>query len=190
MGAALMGALWYAREPVNGRRGALDSQRDPESMNWWKQFKPKVCSVGIKSLDKQTVLSELVENLVKGSLLPKELADKAAKAFVDREQLASTGVGMNVAIPHVKLAGIDQVICSLSVHPVGVEWAAVDGEAVRVFFTVLRPDGPSEQHDPEQHLEMMRWIAKLSRDGDFRRFAIAAKTKTELVDLLKEMSAV
>jgi len=159
-------------------------------MNWWKHFKPKVCSVGIKSLDKQTALSELVDNLVKGSILPGNLADKALKALVERETLASTGVGMNVAIPHVKLTGIEQVVCSLSVHPDGVEWAAVDGELVHVFFTVLRPDGASEQHDPEQHLEMMRWIAKLSRDPDFRRFAIAAKTKTELVDLLKEMSAV
>jgi mannitol/fructose-specific phosphotransferase system IIA component (Ntr-type) len=45
-------------------------------------------------------------------------------------------------------------------------------------------------HDPDRHLEMMRWIARLGRDGDFRRFAVRVKTKTELVDLLKEMSAV
>jgi hypothetical protein len=37
---------------------------------------------------------------------------------------------------------------------------------------------------------MMRWIARLGRDPDFRRFAVRVKTKTELVDLLKEMSAV
>jgi hypothetical protein len=37
---------------------------------------------------------------------------------------------------------------------------------------------------------MMRWIARLSRDGDFRRFALRVKTKAELIDLLKEKSAV
>jgi hypothetical protein len=36
---------------------------------------------------------------------------------------------------------------------------------------------------------MLRWISRLSRDSDFRRFAVRVKTKTELVDLLKEMSA-
>jgi hypothetical protein len=35
---------------------------------------------------------------------------------------------------------------------------------------------------------MMRWIARLARQRDFRLFAMQAKTRTELVDLLKEMS--
>jgi hypothetical protein len=37
---------------------------------------------------------------------------------------------------------------------------------------------------------MMQWIARLARDPDFRRFALKVKTRTELVDLLREMSAV
>ena len=67
---------------------------------------------------------------------------------------------------------------------------SVDAAPVHILFTVIRPERGGDQHDPEQHLEMMRWIARLSRDADFRRFATRVKTKTELVDLLKEMSAV
>ncbi len=93
---------------------------------------------------------------------------------------------MNVAIPHVKLAGLEKAICSLGVHQAGAEWDAVDGAPVKILFTVLRPAEAGEQHDPEQHLEMMRWIAKLGRDADFRNFALQAKTKKELVDLLKD----
>ena len=37
---------------------------------------------------------------------------------------------------------------------------------------------------------MMRWVTKLAREPDFRSFAQRAKTKTDLVALLKEMSAV
>ena len=76
------------------------------------------------------------------------------------------------------------------VHVEGVEWDAVDGAPVKIFFTVLRPAEAGELHDPEKHLEVMRWIAKLGRDSDFRSFALQAKTKTQLVDLLKEMSPV
>jgi hypothetical protein len=36
---------------------------------------------------------------------------------------------------------------------------------------------------------MMRWISQLSRDGDFRRFALGVSTKKELVELLREMSS-
>lgn len=159
-------------------------------MSFWKQFKPKACSVKLKSSTKDGVLTEIVGNLVKGGSLDESLAEGAIEALKEREELASTGVGMNVAIPHIKLPGIDRVAASLSVHPDGVEWAAVDGDPVHIYFTILRPESGGEHHDPEQHLEMIRWIARLSRESDFRSFAQQAKTKTELVDLLKEMANV
>jgi len=159
-------------------------------MSFWKQFKPKSCSVNLKADDKPGVLQEIVGNMVKADILEAAFEESALRTLVDRENLASTGIGMRVAIPHVKLPGLSRVVCNLSVHKEGVEWVAVDGEPVHILFTVLRPEQAGEEHDPEQHLEMMGWIARLSREADFRRFAQAAKTKKELVDLLKEMSAV
>jgi mannitol/fructose-specific phosphotransferase system IIA component (Ntr-type) len=159
-------------------------------MTFWKLFKPKACSVGLKSSTKETVLREIVATMVEGGALAAELAPAAVLALEERERMASTGVGMNVAIPHVKLVGLEQAVATVCVHPAGVEWAAVDGDVVHVFFTVLRPDEAALQHDPQRHLEMMRWIARLSRDRDFRRFAIGVRTRTELVDLLKEKSSV
>lgn len=159
-------------------------------MSFWKQFKPKSCNVSLKASQKDGVLVELVNNMVKSGVLDAELQDVALRTLREREDLASTGVGMTVAIPHVKLPGLSKVVCTLSVHKEGIEWRAVDGEAVKVFFTILRPERASEEHNPETHLEMMSWIARLAKESDFRRFAIAAKTKTELVDLLKEMAAV
>lgn len=159
-------------------------------MSYWKSFKPKSCNTNLKAVDKAGTLDELVENMVKAGVLDESLADTAREALSKREELASTGVGMGVAIPHVKIPGLEKVVCTLSVHREGLEWAAIDGDPVHVFFTVLRPERAGDDHDPERHLEMMTWIARLAREEDFRRFARAAKTKTELVDLLKEMSAV
>jgi len=159
-------------------------------MTWWKQFKAKSCSVKLKASTKEAALEEIVANLVSGGVLDSDLSEPAIRALTEREGLASTGVGMNVAIPHVKLPELDRVVCSLSVSADGIEWAAVDGAPVSILFTVLRPAEAGKHHDPTAHLEMMRWIAKLARDADFRSFASQAKTKTELVGLLKEMSAV
>jgi mannitol/fructose-specific phosphotransferase system IIA component (Ntr-type) len=159
-------------------------------MQFWKQFKPKSCSIDLAAQTKDDALREIVANLVKADALPAELEGEAVKALLERERIASTGVGMHVAIPHVKLRGIDRAVCSLSIHPQGLEWAAVDGAPVQIFFTVLRPEKASDAHDPEKHLDMMRWIARLSRDPDFRRFAVKVRTKSALVDLLKEMSGV
>ena len=73
-------------------------------------------------------------------------------------------------------------------HSAGIDWAAVDGELVQVLFTVLRPSEATDNYDPEEHLAMMRWVAGLARNPDFRSFACQAQTRTDLVDLLKEMS--
>ena len=97
---------------------------------------------------------------------------------------------MNVAIPHVKLKGIEQVVCSLCVSREGIDWNAVDGEPVSILFIVLRPERATDAHDPEEHIERMSWIARLGRQADFRRFILKAKTKVEMLSLLKEMSAV
>lgn len=157
---------------------------------FWKQFKPKSCNLRLRSTSKEDALSEVVQTLVEAEALPADLAAAAVLALREREKVGSTGVGMNVAIPHVKLKGLERATCSLCVHVDGVEWQAVDGAPVHLVFTVLRPERAGADHDPEKHLEMMKWIARLSRDADFRRFALKVKTKAELIDLLKEKSAV
>jgi mannitol/fructose-specific phosphotransferase system IIA component (Ntr-type) len=159
-------------------------------MTFWKLFKPKTCTLRLRAGTKDEVLAEAVDVLIAAESLTEELRASAVEALLEREKIGSTGVGMNVAIPHVKLKGLDRVACSLSVHEAGVPWAAVDGAPVHIVFTVLRPEKASDQHDPEKHLEMMKWIARLSRDADFRRFALKVKTKAELIDLLKEKSTV
>jgi mannitol/fructose-specific phosphotransferase system IIA component (Ntr-type) len=159
-------------------------------MEFWKQFKPKLCSVDLCGATKDATLAEIVELLAKGGGLSAAARAGALRALLERERLGSTGVGLHVAVPHVKLRGLDRALCSLAVHRAGVEWQALDGAPVHVVFTVLRPEQPSDSHDPERHLELMRWIARLARDGDFRRFAQQVRTKTELLGLLEEKSAV
>lgn len=162
--------------------------QDP-AHDFWKLFKASGCSLQLAGATKEEVFDELLDNLIKSKQLEEGRRAAARKALLEREAIASTGVGQGVAIPHVQLAGIETVVASLSLHPTGVDWQAVDGEPVNILFMVLRPKVPSSEFDPERHLSMMRWISTLGRTGDFRNFALAAKTRTELVDLLKEMAA-
>ena len=117
---------------------------------FWKLFKVKACAVEFQADNKQDVLREVVANLVAAGSLDGELAAIAERALLEREQLGSTGVGQSVAIPHVKVPGLREAVASLSVHPGGVEWAAVDGEPVHILFAVLRPESSTEHHDPER----------------------------------------
>jgi mannitol/fructose-specific phosphotransferase system IIA component (Ntr-type) len=159
--------------------------RDKE---YWKLFKPAACSVRLRSATRDEVFAELVDNFVRAKLLEPALRAAAVRALLERESVASTGVGQRVAIPHVKLVGLEEAIFSLSIHPSGIEWSSLDGEPVTILFTVLRPDRPGGRFQPERHLDMMRWISALGRDADFRRFALGVTTKKGLVDLLREKS--
>jgi len=154
----------------------------------WKLFKPSACSVTLKGAGQAAVIDELVKNFVSSKCLTVDLAGAATKALVEREELASTGIGRRVAIPHVQLKGIDRAIVSLSVHPTGVDWKSLDGVPVNVLFTVLRPSKAGDAFDPERHLALMGWVAEIVRGRDFCPFALAVTNRTELVSLLKELS--
>ncbi len=159
------------------------------SNDYWKHFGAPTCSLELAGATKEEVLDELVEVFLAADALPRALAAPARRALLEREGLATTGVGHQIAIPHVKLKGLEQALFGLSLHRAGVEWHAPDGEPVRIFFTVLRPERPGDRYDPDRHREMMSWIAALVRQADFRRFAVQVQDKAELLDLVKEMSA-
>lgn len=163
---------------------------DNSRMDCYKRFKSKGCILKLKAEDKSAALYEMVDQLLSGKLLAADL-ETGAKSSVDaREELGSTGIGGTVAISHVQVEGVSEAVCALAISQTGIEWAAVDAAPVHVVFLVLRPTEPTDDYDPDTHIEMMRWVARLARDADFRGFALQAKTKSELVGLLKEMALV
>jgi len=157
--------------------------------DYWKLFDPKGCSVRMKGTNKEEIIAELVGNFVSGGLLDEAQGKRAMGALEDREKAASTGIGRGVAIPHVKVAGLKQAVMSVSIHREGLDWDALDREHVQIIITVLRPEAAGDLHDPERHIEMMRWVARLAHDHDFRSFALGVKNKRELMSLLKEKAA-
>jgi PTS system nitrogen regulatory IIA component len=159
-----------------------------EAREYWRCFKPSACILKLQGKDRAAVFGELVDNFVKVKLLDAALRDRAVEAFLAREGLATTGVGQNVAVPHVKLSGLEEAIFSISIHPEGVAWDAPDGAPVNLVFAVLRPARPGDRFDPERHLDMMRWISGLARGADFRRFAQRVSKRSDLIDLMREMS--
>ena len=61
------------------------------------------------------------------------------KVLDEREQLASTGVGSGVAIPHGRVSELPSLRAALLVTAEGVPFEAVDGQPVRIIVGVLAP---------------------------------------------------
>lgn len=165
---------------------SLETRIDAAPGAFARRFQLEACSVSLAGATKEECLRELAGLLAQSGQVDERLLPALHAEFLARERLASTGIGGGVAIPHVKLAGQRTVALALAVHRPGVAWAAVDGDPAHIFFAVVRPAGASAVHDPKRHLELLHWIARLARASDFRRFALAAATRAELLELLAE----
>ena len=88
-------------------------------MDWYKRFKSKACILKLKGQTKEEILNEIADQLLSSKLIDASLEDNVRSALIAREELASTGVGMNVAIPHVKVEGLEEALFSLSVSKDG-----------------------------------------------------------------------
>lgn len=110
-----------------------------------------------------------------------ELTDASAVVQVlrDRESLASTGVGDEVAIPHGRLPNLTQIVAAIAIAPDGVDFDSIDRKPVRIFVAVLAPD-----RAPGDHLRVLARVSRLLRDVRVRAELIAATDPAQVLSIL------
>lgn len=108
---------------------------------------------------------------------PKEVAEK----LTEREEMGSTAVGHEVAIPHCKLGDLKEVLVAVGLHPDGLPFGAPDGRPVRLFFFVLSP-----QTQPTAHLTALSRISKLVRAPGSLASLLAAPTPETFLEVLRQ----
>ena len=84
--------------------------------------------------------------------------------LLQREKLGSTGVGNGVAIPHGKLAKLNQVFGLFARLERPVDFEALDGQPVDLIFLLLAPEGAGADH-----LKALARIARLLRDPELAK---------------------
>lgn len=139
----------------------------------------KAIKIGLTATDKEGILKELVDVLAGVLDLG---ADRKAilKALLEREGLGSTGIGQGIAIPHGKTDRIKELVAILGISRKGVNFDALDGEAVYIFFLLV---APKETAGP--HLKALAQISRLLRDSYFCELMKRCQTPDELYELIK-----
>jgi mannitol/fructose-specific phosphotransferase system IIA component (Ntr-type) len=126
-------------------------------------------------------IDEMVGALVKSKAVPEEQRKKVVDAILKREKKGTTGFGNGVAIPHAKHEGVDGVVGMLARSGAGIDFAALDGQPVHLFFLLL-----SNPDKPEDHLKAMEHIFRSIKNDNLRRFMCQAASREELLELLRE----
>ena len=138
----------------------------------------KAIKIGLDSSNKDEILKELVDVLAE----VKDIGDRKAilKALLERESLGSTGIGQGIAIPHGKTDRVKELVAVLGISRKGVNFDALDGEPVYIFFLLV---APKETAGP--HLKALAQISRLLRDSYFCELLKRCQTPSEVFDLIK-----
>ncbi len=108
-----------------------------------------------------------------------DLVEPALIAVLERDMMAPTGLGDEVAIPHAAVPGLSRPVVALGLSHDGIDFDAPDGRAARIVFLLLLP--------PKAYEREVRVLAALARsvfDEPARRELMTATTADEAVKLL------
>ena len=133
--------------------------------------------IGLSTTEKEDILKELVDVLSH----VKDVGDKKSivRALVERENLGSTGIGQGIAIPHGKTDRVDGLVAVLGISEKGVNFEALDGELVYIFFLLVAPKDTAGPH-----LKALAQISRLLRDSYFCELLRRCKTPDEVYELI------
>lgn len=102
------------------------------------------------------------------------------KGILDREELMSTGIGLGVAVPHVRLASIKKPMMAVGVSASNItDYDSIDGLPVRLLFMIL-----AGSHQHAVHIKVLSRVANLVKDDHFRDHLLEAGDAQTTFDLL------
>lgn len=104
------------------------------------------------------------------------------KMLKRRENLGSTGIGRNIAIPHCRSLVVNKLRVAFGRKPEGVDFKAIDDKPVRFFFLIVAP--PLEVSN--QYLPVLGKIAQFSKEPDVPDRLLSIHTPAEFMALLAE----
>lgn len=137
--------------------------------------------VDLQATGKEQAIREIVGALKHSGALAESDPEGVIKAILNREELGSTGIGQNVAVPHTRHATANRLIGAVAISHRGVDFAALDGEPVHVLFLLVSPP-----NQPGDHLRALENVSRHLKDESFVRFLRQARTAEQVWERIVE----
>ncbi|MCD6406772.1 PTS sugar transporter subunit IIA [Candidatus Aerophobetes bacterium] len=139
-----------------------------------KAIKPR-----LEARTKDEVLEELVSLIEKTGQLtdPKEFL----RLIKEREELGSTGIGYNIAIPHARSRVVKKMVGAFGISKEGIDFEALDKEPVYLFFMLAAPQDVSREY-----LKALALISRFLRRRRVRQELLKVETVEEIEEIIKK----
>jgi PTS system nitrogen regulatory IIA component len=140
---------------------------------------PETIESSLQARNGAEALAELAGLLFRAGHVPEDT--DLVQILKNREELGSTGLGDGVAIPHVYLKSLSAPRVAVGRSVEGVDFNAIDGRPVHIFFLLVTPD-----ISKGDHLKMLARISRLLRKPDLRRSLMGAAGSEEMQRIILE----
>ncbi|WP_208585953.1 fructose-specific PTS transporter subunit EIIC [Gracilibacillus suaedae] len=135
----------------------------------------------IKANDRDEVIDELIAKLDANDVLTSK--EDFRKAILDREAESSTGIGMNVAIPHGKSDAVKAPRVVFGLQKDGVDWHSADDSLAKLIFMIAVP----KHAEGDAHLKILQMLSRKLMDDQFREQLLNVKSAEEAYQLLDQI---
>ncbi|MBY7664879.1 fructose-specific PTS transporter subunit EIIC [Staphylococcus agnetis] len=127
---------------------------------------------------------EAIEHMVSNLDKHDYVKDKATltRDIFAREAESTTALGMNIAMPHAKSAGIKEPVVSVLKNNAGVTWESLDGTVPQIVFLITVPE-----HSHDMHLKTLQNLSRHLMDDAKREALLQSETENVLYQHMIEI---
>jgi PTS system nitrogen regulatory IIA component len=127
---------------------------------------------------KRDAILALADNLAKAPQIKNR--QELAAEILKREDLMSTAIGRGIAIPHVRLSSVTDLVVSVGIsHTDIIDFQPLDDQPVRLIFMIA---AAYNQH--AYYLQTLSYFSAKLKNPDLRQSLLAAKSPQEAYTLL------
>jgi len=127
---------------------------------------------------KRDALLALAENLAAAPQVKN--GQELAVEILKREELMSTAIGCGIAIPHVRLSSVTDLVVSVGISRTEIiGFHPLDDEPVRLVFMIA-----AAQNQHAYYLQTLSWFSARLKNKELRDSLLQAQTPQEVYNLL------
>ncbi|HDX9494139.1 MULTISPECIES: PTS fructose transporter subunit IIABC [Bacillus cereus group] len=142
----------------------------------------ELIETNLKGETRDDIIDEMIQKLKHVGALHSMTEFK--QAIMNREQESTTGIGMNIAIPHGKSAAVRKPSVVFGIKQSGIDWKSLDGTEAKLIFMIAVPKG----NEGNEHLKILQMLSRKLMDDSYRERLLSVQTKAEAYKLLDEIA--
>ena len=143
---------------------------------------PDLMIMDLKATTQEEAIKEMANLEVKQGVVNNE--EEFIKSIWAREKESTTGIGEGIAMPHARNKYINRAAVLFAKSPKGIDYKALDGQPVHLFFMITAPAGADNTH-----LQALAKLSSLLINPDVVNALKAAATLEEVIDIFKKAEA-